>query len=165
MKYCIANSTNLKELKNLAINVWGVFEKELTLNNWLSLKQTLEDDNTYSELLSKSTCFICKNENEEIVGMSFLVSSGNPTEIYKKDWSYIRFVSVDPKYTGLGIGRKLTEMCMLQAKQNNEKTIALHTSEMMLNAISLYENLGFKVLKEIDSRLGKKYWLYTLDIS
>jgi len=36
---------------------------------------------------------------------------------------------------------------------------------MMDKARHIYESLGFKILKEIVPRLGKKYWLYTLDLS
>jgi ribosomal protein S18 acetylase RimI-like enzyme len=56
-------------------------------------------------------------------------------------------------------------MCIDKAKQTKEKTIALHTSEFMDAARHIYESLGFKVLHEIAPRLGKKYWLYTLDLS
>jgi len=96
--------------------------------------------------------------------MAFLVPSGNPTDIYRKEWSYIRFVSVDPEFTGRGIGRKLTMMCIDKARANGENIIALHTSEIMGNARHIYESLGFRVLKEIDRRLGKRYWLYTLNL-
>ncbi|MDX2173612.1 MAG: hypothetical protein SFY56_10845 [Bacteroidota bacterium] len=34
-------------------------------------------------------------------------------------------------------------MCIAHAKQNNEKTIALHTSEFMDAARHIYEGLGF----------------------
>jgi len=47
-----------------------------------------------------------------------------------KDWSYIRFVTVDPSFGGQGIGRKLTTLCIDTARQN-ESVIALHTSELM----------------------------------
>jgi ribosomal protein S18 acetylase RimI-like enzyme len=108
---------------------------------------------------------VCENESKEIVGMAFLVSSGYPTDIYQKDWASIRFVSVHPSYSGQGIGRQLTERCIELARGNNEKTIALHTSEMMHKARHIYESLGFTILREIESRLGKKYWLYTLDLT
>ena len=97
--------------------------------------------------------------------MAFLVPHGNPTEIYDENWCYIRFVSVDPEFGGKGIGRQLTENCIQIAIDNKEQTIALHTSEMMNTARHIYESLGFKILKEIEPRLGKKYWLYTLDIA
>lgn len=85
--------------------------------------------------------------------MAFLVPRGNPTEIYEKDWSYTRLVSVNPDFVGQGIGRKLTSICIEAAKQSGEKTIALHTSELMDNARHIYESFGFKILREIDQRL------------
>jgi ribosomal protein S18 acetylase RimI-like enzyme len=74
-------------------------------------------------------------------------------------------VGVNPSYAGRGIARQLTETCIKKAKELGEKTVALHTSEFMDAARHLYESIGFRVLKEIPERLGKKYWLYTLDIS
>lgn len=96
--------------------------------------------------------------------MAYLVSKGNPTDIFDKDWCYIRMVGVDPKYSGNGIGKKLTQMCIEYAKKNNEQIIALHTSEFMNKARHIYEKIGFKVIKELAPRYGKKYWLYILDI-
>lgn len=158
------NIDDLNDLKQLAINSWGQFKTALTNENWQTLSDSLNDDKTYSDLLENSNCIVCLTEESKIIGMAFLVSRGNPTEIYDKEWSYIRFVSVEPTYSGNGIGRKLTEMCIELAKSNNEKTVALHTSELMKNARHIYETLGFKILREIDQRLGKRYWLYKLDL-
>lgn len=56
-------------------------------------------------------------------------------------------------------------MCIEVAKKNNEQIMALHTSEIMESARHIYEKLGFKILKEIEPRLGVRYWLYTFDLS
>ncbi len=157
-------SQDLPELKQLAIDCWSQFQNVLINENWKKLKRTLHDDDTYADLLNNSECFVCKSSENKIVGMAFLVPNGNPTDIYQADWCYIRFVSVHPDFEGKGIGRRLTEICIEKAKQNSEKTIALHTSEIMGKAMHIYENLGFKILKEIDQRLGKRYWLYKLDL-
>jgi len=77
----------------------------------------------------------------------------------------MRMVGVNPKHRGQGIAKTLTEMCIEFAKQSDEKTIALHTSEFMDAARHIYENIGFTVLKEIPLLFGKKYWLYTLDLN
>ena len=156
---------DLKELKNLAIKSWGQFQPKLTDENWLKLYNTLTDDKTYVELLDKSSSIICTTENDKVIGMAFLVPKGNPTDIYDKDWCYIRFVSVDPEFGGQGIGKQLTTICIDTARQNNEVVIALHTSEFMDKARHIYESIGFTILKEIDQRLGKRYWLYKLDLT
>ncbi|WP_100612259.1 GNAT family N-acetyltransferase [Confluentibacter lentus] len=162
--YRKGTKTDLYELKKLAIKSWSPFKQSLTEDNWANLKRTIENDETYEKLLEQSHCIVCTKNGEKIIGMAFLVSSGHPTDIYLKEWSYIRLVSVDPGYSGLGIGRTLTTMCMDLAKQNGEDIIALHTSEIMDKARHLYESLGFRVLKEIDHRLGKRYWLYKIDL-
>ncbi len=154
---------DLTALKTLAVSSWSRFQLDLTTDNWLRLYNTLTSDEVFAELLEKSDAIVCEAEGE-IAGMAFLMPSGNPTEIYEKGWSYIRFVSVDPNCRGKGIGRKLTTLCIDAAKANGEKVIALHTSEFMHEARHIYESLGFEVLKEIDQRLGKRYWLYTLHL-
>ena len=165
LKYRDGNINDLRSLKDLAVRSWSQFRDKISSDNWETLYNNLNNDNTYIELLDKSKCFVCTTDKDEIIGMAFLVSSGNPTDIYDKEWCYIRFVSVDPNYGGQGIGRRLTEQCIQHAKDKGEKTIALHTSEIMEQARHIYERLGFKILKEIDHRLGKRYWLYTLDIN
>ncbi|AHM59113.1 putative GNAT family acetyltransferase [Flammeovirgaceae bacterium 311] len=155
---------DLCNLKKLALVSWGQFQPMLTIENWNKLNKSLMDDMTFIELLNSSICFVCTTGQGEIIGMTFLVPSGNPTDIYDKEWCYIRFVTVHPNFGGQGIGRKLTTLCIDAAKANGEKVVALHTSEFMSNAIHIYESLGFEVLKEIDRRLGKRYWLYKLDL-
>jgi ribosomal protein S18 acetylase RimI-like enzyme len=165
LTYRHGTKKDLQELKNLAIISWTPFMEQLTEDNWDSLNKTISNDKTYTDLIDQSTCIVCVSDNDDIIGMAFLVPNGNPTDIYEKEWSYIRFVSVDPKFSGQGIGRKLTNMCLDLAKQNGEKIIALHTSEIMDKARHIYESLGFRILKEIDQRLGKRYWLYKLDLN
>jgi ribosomal protein S18 acetylase RimI-like enzyme len=165
MTYRQGNINDLNQLNKLAIKSWQHFEQDLTAENWEKLKKNLLDDNTFITLLELSHCIVCENDKKEIIGMGFLVPHGNPTEIFDEKCCYIRFVSVDPEFSGQGIGRKLTEMCIQFAIDNKEQSIALHTSEMMNSARHIYESLGFKILKELEPRLGKKYWLYTLDIA
>ncbi len=154
---------DLDKLKELGLISYGQFKNNLTENNWEKMNNFLSNINSYTDLFNNSKCFICEG-SKEIIGMAYLVSKGNPTDIFDKDWCYIRMVGVDPKYSGNGIGKKLTQMCIEYAKKNNEQIIALHTSEFMNKARHIYEKIGFKVIKELAPRYGKKYWLYILDI-
>jgi len=164
MIYRKGSINDLNELKKLAIETWSQYKHELTRENWETLKGILSNDKTWVEVLTNSYSVVCVNEVNEIVGMSFLVPQGNPTELFDKNWCYLRFVTVDRNFTGQGIGRHLTEKCIQHARETGEKTIALHTSEMMNSARHIYESLGFTILKELEPRLGKKYWLYTLEL-
>ncbi len=162
-EYRIGTENDLEELIQIGLNSYGQFKNELTKENWLQLKSFLMDKNGYADLLKKSTCFVC-TRNEKIVGMAFLVRKGNPTDIFQKDWSYLRMVNVNPEESGNGIGRKITQLCIEQARKEKENIIILHTSEMQKAAIHLYESIGFKKFKRIPDHLGKKYWLFSLEI-
>lgn len=165
MKYRQGNIDDLEQLRSLALKSWGQFQKELSPENWQKLFNSLNNVRTYSDLLERSYCLVCENDNKTIIGMAFLVHRGNPTEIYDEKWSYIRFLTVDPELSGKGIGRQLTEMCIGRAKKNKEQTIALHTSEMMSKARHIYESIGFYIVREIEPRFEKRYWLYKFDLS
>ena len=160
MKIRNGNIRDLTSVKQLGQNTWKQFEKDLTHENWEKLHQTISDENLYKDLLRNAVSFVCENETGEIIGMSFLVASGNPTEMYSEDQCYIRFVTVSDKYSGLKLGQKLTEACINFAKHSGEKKIALHTAEFMDKARYIYEKLGLEILKDIEPRYGKKYWLY-----
>ncbi len=165
MIYRKGSAADLEALKQLALASWSIYQNDLTEENWKKLQKSLQSDETYLELLRISYPLICENKGRQIIGMAFLVPGGNPTEIYEAGWSYIRFVTVHPEYKGKGIGKELTKQCIDLAKQNNEQFIALHTSEMMASARQLYEHLGFRMHRELPARLGKKYWLYLLNLA
>jgi ribosomal protein S18 acetylase RimI-like enzyme len=164
MKIRHGTINDLTSVKQLGQDTWEQFEKELTNENWVILSKNISNEKLYKDLLLNSTSFVCENDEGEIIGMSFLVASGNPTEIYSEEQCYIRFVTVSEKYKGLKIGQKLTEICIDFAKSNGEKKIALHTSEFMNKARHIYETIGFKIIKEIEPRYGKKYWLYEMSL-
>ncbi len=151
-------------MRALAIASWSPFADELTEKHWKSLSSTIHDLKSFKKLEANAKSFVCEDNTGVLVGMAFLVSSGNPTEIYQANWSYIRFLSVHPDCARNGIGKHLSTLCIEAARSSGEQVIALHTSEMMPKAIKLYESLGFEVLREIDRRLGKRYWLYKLDL-
>lgn len=140
---------------------FGTYKDQIPEEYWKILEKRLSDKDTLSVRKDNSIAFACFDK-DELVGMAFLTLSGNPTEFFEADWSYIRMVAVHPKYQGLGIARKLMMMCLSFAKEKGEKTIALHTSELMHSARHIYESLGFVKLREIEPRFGMRYWLYTL---
>ena len=161
--YRSGTANDIKQLQKLSLASYGQYADVLTPENWHKLNTNLNKEETFIELVNKSHCFVCVDV-DKIVGMAFLLPGGNPTDIFEKEWSYIRMVGVHPGYAGKGIARRLTEKCIEKAKELNERTIALHTSEFMNAARHLYQNMGFKILKEIPNRLGKRYWLYTLHL-
>ena len=156
-------SQDKDKLQQLGLSSYTQFKTVLTEENWNKMHGFLTAESSYTDLLDRSKCFVCES-GDDLIGMAYLVPSGNPTEIFQGEWSYIRMVGVDPAFSGNGIGKKLVQMCLNHAKETNEKVVALHTSEFMNSARYIYENLGFNQIKELEQLFGKKYWLYLLNI-
>lgn len=155
---------DLKKVMKLAQESWQQFEDVLTKEHWTSMHSILREEQKFIELISQSYSFLCETDDGELIGMGFLVPSGNPTDIYHADESYIRFVTVSVQHAGKGLGQLLTEKCIEKARELNEKVIRLHTSEMMPAARHIYEKLGFEIVRELEPIFGKRYWLYELRV-
>lgn len=141
--YRQATASGFDQLKSLGKESYAEFSKVLTCKNWAKMKSFLESNDNLTRLMNQSTVFVCEKESD-IIGMIYFVPSGNPTELFRENWSYIRFLGVNTKFRGNGIGKKLTDLCLEYAKATNETHIALHTSEFMDSARVIYENRGFK---------------------
>jgi ribosomal protein S18 acetylase RimI-like enzyme len=163
LTYREGSANEKKSLQQLGILSYNQFSKILSPADWVTMDHFLNNDKMWDQLVSNSKIFVCEY-NDQLIGMAYLVPSGNPNHIYPADWSYIRMVGVDPAYRGKGIAKRLTQMCVDFAKQSNEKIVGLHTSALMDDARHIYESAGFKIYKEIDPIYGMKYWLYKLDI-
>jgi ribosomal protein S18 acetylase RimI-like enzyme len=155
----LAEENDIKPLQELALASYGRLQSELTPENWAKMQIILTSDQTFPLLVK--TCFACVAEEEgRLLGMAFLVPSGNPTRIYSSDTSYIRMVGVHPDADGKGIAQSLTRLCLDRARETGEKKISLHSAEIMYAARHIYEKLGFKKIRLLDEHYGLKYWLY-----
>lgn len=159
LEYRTGNLNDFEALKELGLITFGQYADQLLPEHWNTLHNNLQNEERLSELLNIAHCFVCVH-NHKIIGRAFLVPHGHPNPIFEKEWAQIRMVGVHPDYTGKGIARELTRLCIEEAKRCNETIVALHTSEMMDAARHLYESMGFKQIKEIDQLFGKRYWLY-----
>jgi len=91
---------------------------------------------------SSYSCWVCEDENEEIIGYAILsVGAGE---------SHIINISVDPKMQGLGIGQKMMAHLIKIAGKKAE-TMFLEVRPSNQGAIKLYNKLGFN---EIGRRKG-----------
>lgn len=156
--------TEKESLQQLGILSYNQFSQILSPADWQTMDRFLHNDKMWTQLVNNSAIFVCEEEGR-IIGMAYLVPSGNPTHIYPADWSYVRMVGVHPEYRGKGIAKRLTQMCVDHARQTNEKIVGLHTSEKMDDARHIYESIGFNIDKELDPIYGMKYWLYKLELT
>lgn len=161
--YRTANISDLKQLQDLGLLAYEQYKSTITQENWDKWEAGFKSDENFLNLLSISTCFVCEIENK-IVGMAFFIPYGNPFLYFPAEWSYIRYVGVNPAFNGNGIGKKLTQNCIDIAKETSEKTIALHTSEFQNAARHIYESLGFMKQRELEPVFGKTFYIYTIEL-
>lgn len=163
LHYRTASIDDIPRMISLALVSYGKYASQLTPENLAQMNKRMSEEKMWLDILAVSQGFLCM-DNENVVGMAFLTSSGNPWEMFGTEVSYIRMVGVDPRYEGMGIATELMKKCIAHGKETGEQTIALHTSEVMEAARHIYGKLGFTMLKEIPPRLGLKYWMYTLTL-
>jgi ribosomal protein S18 acetylase RimI-like enzyme len=164
MIYRDAVENDLEALNALALASYGQLKTYLTSANWKKMQGVLTSTDNFPQMIINSFGFVCE-EAGRLLGMAFLVPSGNPTKIYSKETSYIRMVGVHPTAVGNGIAQTLTRHCMEKAAATGEHTISLHSAEIMFAARHIYEKLGFKKQRMLDSHYGLQYWLYSYEIS
>jgi len=163
MAYRNANQQDIDGLRALALASYGRLKPQLTEKNWEKMKTVLSVEETFPDLVRYCHAFVYEEEGQ-LLGMAFLVPSGNPTKIYSKETSYIRMVGVHPDAGGKGIAQHLTTLCIDKARELGETTISLHSAELMHAARHIYEKLGFLKIRLLDEHYGLKYWLYQLHL-
>jgi hypothetical protein len=97
IKYRDGSIKDKEQLKNLGIVSYAQFSDILTPDNWSTLNTFLHDENKLLDLINKSKIYVALDQNE-IIGMAYIIPSGNPWDIFKTEWSYIRMLGVNPRY-------------------------------------------------------------------
>jgi GNAT superfamily N-acetyltransferase len=81
-------------------------------------------------------------------------------------WAGMLRLAVLPEARGLGLGRKLTEECIRRCRSAGIPVLALHTTDFMAVAKSMYERMGFVRDESFDfvPRSGIYAYGYRLDV-
>ena len=88
----------------------------------------------------KERAWIAEKDGEN-VGFVMLIKKSD--EVAK-----LRMLLVDPKARGLGIGKRLVEECIRFAQQRGYKKMTLWTNDILVAAIHIYRECGFKMVGE-----------------
>jgi DNA-binding MarR family transcriptional regulator/GNAT superfamily N-acetyltransferase len=88
----------------------------------------------------KERAWIAEKDGENI---GFVMLIRKTDEIAK-----LRMLLVDPKARGLGIGKRLVEECIRFAQQRGYKKMTLWTNDILVAAIHIYKQCGFKLVGE-----------------
>jgi DNA-binding MarR family transcriptional regulator/N-acetylglutamate synthase-like GNAT family acetyltransferase len=100
-------------------------------------------------------CWIAER-NGEIAGSVFLVRASKTT-------GQLRMLYVEPSARGLGIGRRLVDECIADARAKGYRKLILWTNDILVSARKIYIAAGFHLVRqERHTSFGKKlvgqYW-------
>ena len=114
-----------------------------TLNlEWLTKYFKVEEgdqlilSNPQEEIIEKGGMIFYAKYNNKIVGTISLLKIDSVTFELSK-------MAVSDGNQGLGIGKKLLEHCLNEAKQKGIKKLILYSNRKLMPAIHLYESFGF----------------------
>jgi GNAT superfamily N-acetyltransferase len=65
-------------------------------------------------------------------------------------WPEVRLLAVAPAARGRGVGAALMKECIRRARLAGAPALTLHTTDIMQEAMRLYERLGFQRAPELD---------------
>ncbi|TXD50350.1 MULTISPECIES: GNAT family N-acetyltransferase [unclassified Polaribacter] len=122
--------------------------KEISLD-WLHKHQLYEKadddllDHPQKYLEQGSSIFLAHYEDQVVGTISLIPVNEHTYEILK--------LGVVDGFKGLGIGRKLMQICIDICVEKNVKIITLESSSKLENALKLYEKLGFKHIEVVDA--------------
>lgn len=101
-------------------------------------------------------------------GVTYVPGPGTPySESEAPEEAGIRMLAVDPTLQGRGIGRRLVEACLEQAKATGRRRLVLLTRPSMEAAQHLYIRLGFRRAPARDWEFAPGEWLlgYEIDLA
>lgn len=109
-----------------------------------------------------------------IAGTAMLYAPGQvKLPHFPPDWAWVRAVGVYPELRRAGVARRLMAECLRRARVGGAAVLSLHTMAFMVDAIRLYERLGYRRAAELDIDVAAAYGIdgemvalaYRLDIA
>jgi ribosomal protein S18 acetylase RimI-like enzyme len=119
----------------------------------------LEQDSSYVHTLSDvlpriGQSYVAVDSSNAVIGAISVFSYGSPhTDIAQRGEAEFRFLAIDPKYWGKGIGGRMISVAEEIAQRDAVDAMVLRVISMNERGKSLYEHLGYVRIPDRDLTL------------
>lgn len=139
----------------LAVTAFEEFKDAYT--DWPGFKTKIS---SMSSLSSNGEIVVAEHQSRLVGAVAYIGPHKPKSEFFHAEWPIMRMLVVAPEARGLGAGRALAEECLARAKRDKAAHFALHTSELMSVALSMYQRMGFKWWASAPLIHGVPYGIY-----
>ncbi|GGG72111.1 GNAT family N-acetyltransferase [Paenibacillus radicis (ex Gao et al. 2016)] len=140
-------ASDLPEIESLLLDAYVQYAQVLPEEVWLGYREDILQNARNNEAWHK---LLAVYENK-VVGSVFLFGpSLTESDIVKRRAGapFVRLLAVHPSARGKGVATALIQHCARIAADHGKDFLYLNTSDMMSDAVRLYENLGFERIPE-----------------
>jgi ribosomal protein S18 acetylase RimI-like enzyme len=149
-------SADADQVNRLAVAAFAPFAPHY--NDWPAMAANLAK---LSDLSATAEVIVAEAGGSVIGAVAYVPPGAPKPAFFDAEWPTIRMLVVDPAARGNGIGRVLTQECLVRARRDGARLIALHTSPIMTVALPMYLRMGFARLRDAPPFLGVSYAVYT----
>jgi ribosomal-protein-alanine N-acetyltransferase len=138
---------NLTEIQAKEISDWK-YDGDYSIYNLPPWEQMIQEKYSLSDATKRDRYIGFVNEYIELVGFVKLLDKGD---------SVFFGIGVNPKVCGIGIGKVITKMALIESQNRfPNKPVVLEVRTWNKRAVSCYKSQGFKVVttKEQETKLG-----------
>lgn len=154
------NESDETQVNMLALSAFEQYANEY--EDWNGFKEKIS---LMSQLAVSSDLIVAEQHNKIVGAIAYVGPRKSKSDFFQPEWAIIRMLVVSPEARNNGIGRTLINMCEILAKKDKAKVLALHSSEIMEAALSLYLKTGFTFYSKAPDIHGVKYGVHTKVIS
>jgi ribosomal protein S18 acetylase RimI-like enzyme len=146
-----------KDINRVAVAAFSQYEQHY--EEWATFREGI---GRMADLAADAELIVAERCSQVVGGVVHVGPCKPRNPIFPDDWSVIRMLVVDPQERGNGIGKRLVATCLKRALSAGAPVIGLHSSPIMVNALSLYLGIGFERDCDLPAIKGVPYARYVL---
>jgi ribosomal protein S18 acetylase RimI-like enzyme/pimeloyl-ACP methyl ester carboxylesterase len=160
-----AEERDYEPIAILNVEAYREFKQDLDEESWAAMQSNLTDVATRA---SESEIVIAEDATSIVGAVAYYPPGGKRSfslaPSIPPDCSYMGVLAVEPSHRHQGIGKGLTLECVQRARRDGSSAIWLATSDLMKEARTLYQGMGFAMQSDVP-RYGRCYYCFSLALT